>query len=69
MFVLFGVDNLGNERNDFFVMDTVHKQWINSYLANGQYESSGVLPGSPSGLSIGSIVGIAVGSLVSIRLS
>ncbi|KAG0167882.1 hypothetical protein DFQ30_005553 [Apophysomyces sp. BC1015] len=72
MFILFGKDGKGNEKNDFHVMDLVHKQWTNSYLASGLYGQSGgsdqptnSIPSisTSSSSNVGAIVGGVVGGV------
>ncbi|KAG0167881.1 Rho GTPase-activating protein 5 [Apophysomyces sp. BC1034] len=72
MFILFGKDGKGNEKNDFHVMDLTHRQWTNSYLASGLYSQPAAgSPGSPNSITesspnIGAIVGGVVGGVVGI---
>lgn len=37
LFIVFGADDLGSLRNDFFVLDITNWQWINDFKANGVY--------------------------------
>ena len=37
LFIIFGADDLGVLRNDFFVIDIVHWQWVSDFKSNGNY--------------------------------
>jgi hypothetical protein len=39
LFIVFGADDLGNLRNDFFVIDITNWQWVTNFKANGVYTS------------------------------
>jgi hypothetical protein len=40
LFIVFGADGLGTLRNDFFVLDIKHWQWVSDFKANGVYPSA-----------------------------
>lgn len=44
LFIVFGADNLGNLRNDFFVLDIVNWQWVADYKVNGAYPTPSMDP-------------------------
>jgi hypothetical protein len=44
LFIVFGADGLGNLRNDFFVLDISHWQWVTNFKANGVYPSAASSP-------------------------
>ncbi len=44
LFIVFGADNLGNLRNDFFVLDIINWQWVSDYKVDGSYPAPSVNP-------------------------
>lgn len=48
LFIVFGADNLGTLRNDFFVLDIVNWQWVSDYKVKGDYPSPSVNPSGNS---------------------
>ncbi|KAG2205547.1 hypothetical protein INT47_005922 [Mucor saturninus] len=39
LFIVFGADNLGNLRNDFFILDIANWQWVQTFKTDGVYPS------------------------------
>jgi hypothetical protein len=37
LFIVFGADDLGNLRNDFFVLDITNWQWVSDFKVDGNY--------------------------------
>lgn len=37
LFIVFGADNIGSLRNDFFVIDITNWQWVTEFKMDGNY--------------------------------
>lgn len=46
LFIVFGADTLGTLRNDFFIIDIKHWQWVSNFKTNGDYPTASISPSS-----------------------
>lgn len=46
LFIVFGADELGSLRNDFFVLDITNWQWVTNFKADGNYPAISTQPSS-----------------------